>query len=52
MNTIALEVKNHVLHIGLNRPKKLNAFTVEMLTELAEAFTMLEDDANLRCAAF
>ena len=52
MNTIALEVRNHVLHIGLNRPKKLNAFTVEMLTELAEAFTILEDDDNLRCAVF
>lgn len=52
MSSISTEIKNHVLHIGLNRPNKLNAFTVEMLNELAEAFTELEDNPELRCAVF
>lgn len=49
MNLVSTEVKDHVLLIGLNRPDKMNAFTVEMLHDLAEAYTMLEKDDNLRC---
>ena len=33
----------------LNRPEKMNAFNIEMLQQLAEAFTQLEDTPELRC---
>jgi enoyl-CoA hydratase len=46
---ITTEARGHVLHIGLNRPDKLNAFDVPMLGALAAAFTQLEDDDALRC---
>ena len=49
MNLVTTEVKGHVLLIGLNRPDKMNAFTMEMLHELAEAYTILEKDDHLRC---
>jgi enoyl-CoA hydratase/carnithine racemase len=49
MDFIKTEIIDHVLLIELNRNKKMNAFTFQMLQELAEAFTMLEDDKNLRC---
>ncbi len=47
---ISLETRGHILLIGLNRPEKRNAFDVQMLTDLALAYTKLEDDDNLRCA--
>lgn len=49
MEFIKTEIIDHVLLIELNRNKKMNAFTFQMLQELAEAYTMLEDDKNLRC---
>jgi enoyl-CoA hydratase/carnithine racemase len=49
MDFIKTEIVDHVLLIELNRNEKMNAFTFQMLQELAEAFTMLEDDKNLRC---
>ena len=39
----------HVLAIGLDRQEKRNAFDREMLAELAQAFTELDDDDDLRC---
>lgn len=39
---ITTETRGHVLLIGLNRPKKLNAFDPQMLGELAEAYAELE----------
>lgn len=49
MSVVTTEVRGHVLHIGLNRPAKYNAFSREMLGALAAAYTRLEDDADLRC---
>lgn len=49
MNFIKTEIINHVLLIELNRNEKMNAFTFQMLQELAEAYTLLEDNKNLRC---
>lgn len=49
MDFIKTEIINHVLLIELNRNEKMNAFTFQMLQELAEAYTMLEDDESLRC---
>jgi enoyl-CoA hydratase len=40
---------DHVLTIGLDRTEKRNAFDRQMLRELAEAFTELDDDPELRC---
>lgn len=36
--TIRCELADHILTITLNRPEKLNAFTVQMAEELVEAF--------------
>lgn len=49
MPVLTTAVKNHVLHIGLNRPEKYNAFNRELLRELAAAYTRLEADPDLRC---
>ncbi len=48
-NTLTVEARGHVLLVGLNRPQKRNALTVEMYRELAAAYKRLEDDADLRC---
>jgi len=48
--TVVTEVRGRVLLIGLNRPAKLNAFNLRMLRELAEAYTVYEDDDALWCA--
>ncbi len=50
MAAIQTEIEGHVLKIALNRPDKMNAFTVAMLEELAAAYTQLEDTPSLRCA--
>ncbi len=46
---ISVEQRGHVLLIGLNRPAKRNAFDVQMLNELAVAYTKLETTDELRC---
>jgi len=46
---ITTEIEGHVLKIGINRPEKMNAFDSSMLAELAAAYTLLEDDKDLRC---
>ena len=43
-NTIRYEVSDQILTITLNRPKQLNAFTVEMAKELIRAFNQASDD--------
>ena len=35
---VTTERRGHVLHIGLNRAEKRNAFDLQMLRELAEAY--------------
>ncbi|MFO0679206.1 MAG: crotonase/enoyl-CoA hydratase family protein [Polyangiaceae bacterium] len=46
---ITTERRGHVLHVGLNRPAKMNAFDGEMLRQLGAAFDLLEADDDLRC---
>jgi enoyl-CoA hydratase/carnithine racemase len=46
---ITREKRGHLLLIGLDRPKKMNAFDVQMLKELSAAFEALEKDDDLRC---
>lgn len=47
--TVTVERKGHVLLMGLNRPAKRNAFTRDMLSELAAAYGLLETDDDLWC---
>lgn len=46
---ITTERDGYILKIGINRPEKMNAFDSAMLAELAAAYTLLEDDKDLRC---
>jgi enoyl-CoA hydratase len=46
---VTVERRGRVLLIGLNRPSKRNAFTQQMLTELATAYGRLEQDDDLWC---
>ncbi|MGE5793079.1 MAG: crotonase/enoyl-CoA hydratase family protein [Bacteroidota bacterium] len=46
---ITVEPQGHVLSIGIDRPPKLNGFTLKMLRELADAYTELERNAAYRC---
>lgn len=48
MGTVSVERDGHVLMIGLNRPEKRNAVTLEMLAELSRAYALLEADDSLR----
>ncbi|MCS6766130.1 MAG: crotonase/enoyl-CoA hydratase family protein [Candidatus Protistobacter heckmanni] len=47
---VRLERRGHVHLICLSRPAKLNGITPKMLRELAEAYTVFEDDPEARCA--
>ena len=42
--TISTELRGHVLIMRIDRPKKLNGFTVKMIHELAAAYSALEDN--------
>jgi len=46
--TITTERRGPLLLIGINRPAKYNGFTPRMFRELAEAYTLLDDDEELR----
>ncbi|NPC58110.1 crotonase/enoyl-CoA hydratase family protein [Caenimonas soli] len=46
--SIATERRGTVLLIGINRPAKYNGFTPPMFRQLAEAYTLLDDDPALR----
>lgn len=46
---ISVEVRNHILLIGFNRPEKYNGYTPKMAKELRAAFTRLDEDEELRC---
>ena len=45
-NTIIYEKKESVAHITLNRPKNLNALCDELLGELGEVFSAIEEDRD------
>ena len=48
MNTLRLERDGHVGRLVLNRPEKLNSFTIEMWRELRELGQQLINDTDLR----
>ena len=45
-NTILFESSNKIATITLNRPDKMNAFSLEMLQELFDALEKVEKDNN------
>lgn len=47
---ISWESRGYVALIGLARPEKRNAFDLQMLDELAAAYTRFEEDKEARCA--
>jgi enoyl-CoA hydratase/carnithine racemase len=47
---ITVERRGHILLVGINRPEKRNAFTVEMFADIGRAYGELERDDELRCA--
>ena len=48
--TVTTEIRDHVFLMGLNRPNKMNAFNLDMLHELSQAYTTYENDPELWCA--
>jgi enoyl-CoA hydratase/carnithine racemase len=46
---ITTEIRGHVLLMGINRPEKRNAFSLEMYRQLGRAYGRLEEDTDLRC---
>jgi enoyl-CoA hydratase/carnithine racemase len=47
-STIRYAVEDKIATITLHRPEKLNAFTVEMMTELVEVFDRIDADDEVR----
>lgn len=47
---IKTEKRGRIFLIGFNRPAERNAFNTQMLLELAQAFTMFEDDPDVWAA--
>ncbi len=47
--TLTIETDGHVMLVGLNRPEKRNAFNLQMLRDLSDAYTRFEQDADLWC---
>ena len=39
----------HILHVEINRPEKLNAFSVPMFAELKDIFERVRLDKEVRC---
>jgi len=50
MAQVAIEAKDHILHIQLTRQEKYNALSLEMYRDIARALKRLTDDADLRVA--
>lgn len=50
MERISYDNQEHVALIGLARPEKRNAFDIQMLDELGQAYTRFEEDGNAWCA--
>ncbi len=49
MSEVLYEAGEHVVTVTLNRPKRRNALTVEMLDELSAALRRAEADPEIRC---
>ena len=49
MDTVATEVHDGILTVTLDRPDRLNAFTVGMQHDLVAAFDQADEDRSVRC---
>lgn len=49
MSHLKKEIRGNILFMGLNRPEKRNALTLEMFYDLARAYWELNNNDNLRC---
>lgn len=49
MSQVHLEISGRIAEIRLDNPAKLNAFTVEMLSQLAAHLETVEGDDNIAC---
>lgn len=47
---LIVERDEHIVTVTLNRPKAKNAFTLEMLARLWDAWRMIDEDPTIRCA--
>lgn len=47
---VITEKKGHILYVTLNRPDKKNAVDVETMCRLADAWTLLDEDKEIRLA--
>jgi enoyl-CoA hydratase/carnithine racemase len=47
-NSILYTIENQILTITLNRPEKMNSFTVEMAYELVDAFKLASEDDDVK----
>jgi len=48
--TLRFEKKNSIAYVTVNRPDKLNALNMQVMTDLRDAFTAIRDDAEVRVA--
>ena len=46
---VTVEKRGHLLLIGLNRPKKYNAFNLDLIDQLARAYYRVENDPDIWC---
>jgi enoyl-CoA hydratase len=46
---LRVDIRDHVLLMGLNRPEKRNAFDLDLYRQLSLAYGELHRDPNLRC---
>ena len=49
---LKIERDGHVVTLTMNRPEKRNAFGLEMLIAMADAWQSCDDDPEVRAAAF
>jgi (E)-benzylidenesuccinyl-CoA hydratase len=50
LNTIELNVADHVATVALNRPERMNSFTEQMADELAAVWARVRDDDDIHVA--
>ena len=48
MNTVKLDVQDHIALVTLNRPEALNAFNIEMRREMADLWRQFEQTDDIR----
>ncbi len=48
MSIVLLDVKDHIAHVKLNRPEKVNALSIEMFDAIIEAGQTIQKDKSIR----